>query len=118
MRKALGGDYGKDSTSFDEHIGGKLRERRTAAKLSQTILGKAIGVSFQQIQKFEAGRNRMSVGQLWLLCNFLDVPITSMFEGANIRMFKPQQWAQSVRAPGRRKTKSRGRLRPSKDAIR
>ena len=114
----MGGDYGKDSTSFDEYLGRSIREQRTAAKISQTVLGKAIGVSFQQIQKYESGRNRMSVGQLWLLCNFLDVPITSMFDGANFRMFKPQQWTQSVRAPGRRKTKSRGRLRPSRDALR
>jgi transcriptional regulator with XRE-family HTH domain len=97
----MGGDYGKNSRSFDEHIGQKLRERRTAAKISQTVLGKAIGVSFQQIQKFEAGRNKMSAGQLWLLCRFLDVPITSILEGAGLKMFKPQEWTKPTRAPRR-----------------
>lgn len=94
----MGGEYGKNSRSFDEHIGQKLRERRTAAKISQTVLGKAIGVSFQQIQKFETGHNRMSAGQLWLLCHFLDVPVTSIIEDAGLKMFKPQEWTKPVRA--------------------
>jgi transcriptional regulator with XRE-family HTH domain len=79
---------GNDSTSFDEHVGRKLREMRTAAKISQTELGQAIGVSFQQIQKYETGRNRMSAGQLWLLCRFLKLPILSMFDGVTPKMFK------------------------------
>jgi transcriptional regulator with XRE-family HTH domain len=82
------GGQGKNAQSFDEHIGHKLRQLRTAAKISQTVLGKALGVSFQQIQKYETGRNRISAGRLWLLCQFLDVPIASMFDGANPKMFK------------------------------
>ena len=81
----------KDSTSFDKHVGQKLREMRTAAKISQTELGRGIGVSFQQIQKYEAGRNRMSAGQLWLLCRVLKLPILSMFDGVTPKMFKAKK---------------------------
>jgi transcriptional regulator with XRE-family HTH domain len=88
---------GRAATSFDEHIGRKLRERRTAAKISQTALGAAIGVSFQQIQKFEAGRNRITVGQLWLLCRFLKIPIASLFEGASVNMFEQRESTKAGR---------------------
>jgi transcriptional regulator with XRE-family HTH domain len=83
----MGGNRGK-AKLFDQHIGHKIRELRTAAKISQTALGKPLGVSFQQIQKYETGRNRISAGQLWLLCHFLDVPIGSMFDDVTAKMFK------------------------------
>jgi transcriptional regulator with XRE-family HTH domain len=78
---------------FDEHLGSKIRELRLAAGFSQTKLGKPIGVSFQQIQKYEIGCNRVSAGQLWQLCEFLNVTIASMFEGVNATMFneKPRR---------------------------
>jgi transcriptional regulator with XRE-family HTH domain len=78
----MGGDRGK-AKLFDQHIGNKVRELRVAAKLSQTALGKPIGVSFQQIQKYESGRNRTSARQLWQLCEVLNVPIASMFDDVN-----------------------------------
>jgi transcriptional regulator with XRE-family HTH domain len=83
----MGGSRGK-AKLFDEHVGNKIRELRVVAKMSQTALGKPIGVSFQQIQKYESGRNRISAGQLWQLCEVLSVPIGSMFEGVNAAMFK------------------------------
>jgi len=96
----MAGGFGKDSKLFDEHIGRNIREQRTAAELSQTVLGNALGVSFQQIQKFETGHNRISAGQLWLLCHFLDVPITAILDGAHPKMFKPQS-RRTSKAPGR-----------------
>ena len=83
----MGGDRGK-AKLFDVHLGHKICELRRAAKISQTALGKPLGVSFQQIQKYETGRNRISAGQLWLLCQFLDVPIASMFDSVTAKMFK------------------------------
>jgi len=80
-----------NSTSFDQHVGRKLRELRTAAKISQVDLGQTIGVSFQQIKKYETGRNRISAGQLWLLCECLEVPIASMFAGVTPKMFKAKK---------------------------
>jgi transcriptional regulator with XRE-family HTH domain len=74
--------------SFDKHVGQKIRDLRKERGLSQTIVGKAVGLSFQQIQKYENGANRVSAGQLWLLCEFFEVPIASMFEGVDKKMFK------------------------------
>ena len=73
---------------FDKHLGQKIRELRHQRGISQTELGGAVGISFQQIQKYESGGNRVSAGHLWLISRFFDVPIASMFDGANERMFR------------------------------
>jgi transcriptional regulator with XRE-family HTH domain len=64
----------------DRHVGNRLRTRRLALKMSQGKLGAAIGVSYQQIQKFETGRNRVSAGQLEAMALVLDVPVSFFFE--------------------------------------
>jgi len=74
--------------SFDEHLGQKIRELRRQRGLSQTELAGPLGVTHQQIQKYESGTNRLSVGQLWLLCEFLEAPIASMFVGIDKKTFK------------------------------
>jgi transcriptional regulator with XRE-family HTH domain len=80
--------------SFDEHIGEKIRDLRIQRGLNQTELGEPLGVSHQQIQKYESGINRLSAGQLWLLCKFLDVPIASLFDGVSVKMVKPRRGAK------------------------
>ncbi len=62
------------------HVGGRLRERRILLGFSQTRLGESLDVSFQQIQKYERGTDRISVGRLVHLAEVLDVPITYFFE--------------------------------------
>lgn len=57
-----------------------MRERRIALDISQVELGKRLGVSFQQIQKYESGRNRVSAGRLFDICEVLKVSLSSMFE--------------------------------------
>lgn len=64
----------------DTHVGNRLRERRILLGLSQTRLGESLGLSFQQIQKYERGIDRISVGRLVHLAHVLDVPITYFFE--------------------------------------
>jgi transcriptional regulator with XRE-family HTH domain len=64
----------------DSHVGGRLRERRILLGLSQTRLGESLGLSFQQIQKYERGIDRISVGRLVHLAHVLEVPITYFFE--------------------------------------
>ncbi len=64
----------------DAHVGNRLRERRILLGLSQTRLGESLGLSFQQIQKYERGIDRISVGRLVHLAHVLDVPITYFFE--------------------------------------
>jgi transcriptional regulator with XRE-family HTH domain len=58
-----------------------LRKRRVARGLSQEALAKILGVSFQQLHKYETGENRMSVSRLYQLCLVLDAPFDWFFEG-------------------------------------
>ena len=57
-----------------------MRDRRVQLKISQTALAKTLGVSFQQVQKYESGSNRVSAARLFEICEALQVPLTSMFE--------------------------------------
>jgi transcriptional regulator with XRE-family HTH domain len=57
-----------------------MRESRLAIKMSQADLGEKLGVTFQQIQKYESGRNRVSAARLFEICNALDVTLSSIFE--------------------------------------
>lgn len=65
----------------DVHIGQRVREFRIAKGMSQTDLANAIGVSFQQVQKYESGANRIGGSRLWLISQSLDVPVDSFFDG-------------------------------------
>ena len=65
----------------DVYVGHRLRQRRTLLGMSQEKLAQAFGVSFQQVQKYERGANRISASRLHLLTQILDVPITYFFDG-------------------------------------
>ena len=65
---------------IDIHVGARLRLRRNLFGISQTDLGKALGVTFQQVQKYEKGTNRISASRLFNLSRVLDVPISFFFE--------------------------------------
>ena len=69
----------KDATGTDQIIGGRIAELRKAKGLSQTALGTALGVSFQQVQKYEKGVNRVGAGRLQVIAKFLDVPVAILF---------------------------------------
>ena len=69
----------------DRHVGARVRLRRQTVGLSQEALGSAIGVTFQQVQKYERGTNRISASRLWELSNILEVPVSFFFEGAEGR---------------------------------
>jgi transcriptional regulator with XRE-family HTH domain len=71
----------KNTDPIDVHIGTKLRQARVLAGLSQGQLGKLFGVTFQQVQKYESGANRISAGGLVVLANILKMPITYFYEG-------------------------------------
>ena len=64
----------------DVHVGARLRVRRTLMGMSQTALGEAIGLTFQQLQKYEKGTNRISASRLFALSRVLDVPIAYFFD--------------------------------------
>ncbi|MFN3351989.1 MAG: helix-turn-helix domain-containing protein [Brevundimonas sp.] len=56
---------------IDRYAGNQLRLKRMAAGINQSRLGKALGISFQQVQKYESGANRISMSKLWLACDLL-----------------------------------------------
>lgn len=65
----------------DIYVGSKLRERRTLLGISQNKLGDLIGVTFQQIQKYEKGSNRMGASRLYQIAKVLLIPVSYFFEG-------------------------------------
>ena len=65
----------------DKHVGSRVRMRRLMLDLSQSGLATAIGVTFQQVQKYEKGANRISASRLHHISNVLQVPIPFFFEG-------------------------------------
>ena len=69
------------ATPIDHHVGRRVRERRTALGLSQDRLAESMGLTFQQLQKYERGLNRISASRLYELSKSLDVPVSFFFEG-------------------------------------
>ncbi|MEQ8667188.1 MAG: helix-turn-helix transcriptional regulator [Rhodospirillales bacterium] len=64
----------------DVHVGARVRLRRTLLGISQERLGDAVGLTFQQIQKYERGANRIGASRIYELSRILDVPIEFFFE--------------------------------------
>ena len=70
----------RSPTAIDTYIGAQIRERRLVLKLRQADLAKTLGVTVQQIQKYETGQNRVSAARLFGICGVLKVPLSSMFK--------------------------------------
>ena len=66
---------------IDAHVGSRLRLHRTMLRISQEKLAAALGLTFQQVQKYERAANRISASRLYQLCRILKVPISFFFEG-------------------------------------
>lgn len=64
----------------DVHVGGRIRLRRTLLGLSQEKLGNAVGLTFQQIQKYERGANRVGASRLFQFSQVLDVPVSFFYD--------------------------------------
>jgi Predicted transcriptional regulators len=71
---------GEGPNPIDIHVGARLRLRRTLLGLSQEKLGEAVGITFQQLQKYERGSNRISASRLFNLSQVLGVPVSYFFE--------------------------------------
>ena len=65
----------------DLHVGGRLKQIRGLRGLSQTNLADSVGLTFQQIQKYENGANRISASRLWEFAEHLNVPISFFYDG-------------------------------------
>jgi transcriptional regulator with XRE-family HTH domain len=72
----------------DVHVGGRVKAGRTLIGMSQTEIGKHAGLTFQQIQKYENGMNRIAAGRLWQFSLILGQPISWFFEGIGKRKRK------------------------------
>ena len=70
----------KTPSHVDHQVGRRIRQARRAAKLTQGQLGDMIGLTFQQVQKYEKGVNRVSAGTLYDIAKVLDIPISWFFD--------------------------------------
>ncbi len=74
-------DSDRSPNRVDLHVGMRIRLRRRTIGLSQERLAEALGLTFQQVQKYERGVNRVSASKLYEIARILRAPITSFFEG-------------------------------------
>jgi transcriptional regulator with XRE-family HTH domain len=70
----------RSATAIDAYIGARMRERRIALSMTQADLSNVLGVTFQQLQKYEKGVNRVSAARLFDICKALGLSLSSMFE--------------------------------------
>jgi transcriptional regulator with XRE-family HTH domain len=75
----------KSPNPIDRHVGSRVRMRRMLIGMSQEKLGQMLGVTFQQVQKYEKGTNRVAAGRLQRVAEVLEVPITFFYEGSETR---------------------------------
>ncbi|MFZ3352367.1 MAG: helix-turn-helix transcriptional regulator [Xanthobacteraceae bacterium] len=72
----------KAPNPVDKHVGARVRMRRMMLSMSQEKLGDALGLTFQQVQKYEKGTNRIGASRLQQISNILQVPVSFFFDGA------------------------------------
>jgi transcriptional regulator with XRE-family HTH domain len=72
----------KTPNPIDRHVGSRVRMRRMMLSMSQEKLGDALGLTFQQVQKYEKGTNRIGASRLQQISDILQVPVAFFFEGA------------------------------------
>jgi transcriptional regulator with XRE-family HTH domain len=72
----------KPPNPIDVHVGERVRMWRTERKISRITLGEALGLTDQQIQKYEKGTNRIGASRLQQICSVLEIPVSFLFEGA------------------------------------
>ncbi len=92
----------------DIHVGARVRQRRTLLGMTQTMLGDALGLTFQQVQKYENGTNRISASRLYDLSRMLDMSIEYFFED-----MPPEVAARSPAAKKRGKAEKSPRYEPN-----
>ena len=97
---------GKRFGEVDGYVGRRVRERRREIGMSQAKLGNALGVTFQQVQKYEVGTDRVMASRLWDIAKLLEVDVGYFFEGIQKR---PKRKAK----PRKRSTKAK-RTKPRK----
>ena len=80
-KKSSRGRFDGEPNPVDIHVGKRVRMYRTIKGLSQEKLGEALGLTFQQVQKYEKGLNRIGASRLWDISQVLETPIALFYEG-------------------------------------
>ncbi len=91
----------KRASAVDDHVGRRLRARRTELGITQEKLADALGISFQQVQKYENGSNRVAAGRLWDMAGCLDVDVGYFFEGIRASRARKPLKAKTARRKSR-----------------
>ena len=108
----------KSPTDIDRQVGKRLRALREEAGMSQTALGERSGITFQQVQKYENGVNRVSIGRLIQFCEALGVPTSQVLDGLSTARQPKADPLQPLRTErGVRLAKAWDRLDPKKQAV-
>src|ERR1700753_1620038 len=81
----------KAPNPIDKHVGSRVRMRRMMLSMSQEKLGDALGLTFQQVQKYEKGTNRIGASRLQQISHILQVPVSFFFEGAPANITAPHE---------------------------
>jgi transcriptional regulator with XRE-family HTH domain len=84
---------------IDRHVGARVRLRRKMLKMSQETLGDSLGVTFQQVQKYERGANRIGASRLYRTSQVLGVPVGYFFEGLAVAEKAAQGFAEDDQTP-------------------
>lgn len=86
----------KTPKAVDIHVGTRIRIQRNVLGMSQDYLGKELGISFQQVQKYEKGTNRVGASRLQEISNILQVPASFFFEGIENEGDKPKSNSTAI----------------------
>jgi transcriptional regulator with XRE-family HTH domain len=89
----------KRANPTDPHVGNRMRLRRMLIGMSQERLGELLGLTFQQIQKYEKGVNRIGAGRLFDISRILGVPITYFYESASSQVTGQRGFSENEASP-------------------
>lgn len=90
------------ASEIDVHVGTRMRARREFLGISQGRLGRHLGLTFSQVQKYEKGANRIGAGRLYLIAQYLDIPVQYFFEDLRTRDTQGEAQAANGSRAGRR----------------
>ena len=89
----------KAPNPVDKYVGSRVRMRRIMLGMSQEKLGEALGLTFQQVQKYEKGTNRVGASRLQQISEILQVPVSFLFEGGPVAPSTRMASAKALRRP-------------------
>ncbi len=85
----------KSPNCVDKHVGSRVRMRRMMLGMSQEKLGEALGLTFQQVQKYENGTNRVGASRIQQICEILQIPVSFLFEGSPTGVSKAERLSEA-----------------------